>query len=266
MTTLNTLLTGESEAPKGEAPASTAAPAVDVNIETKINDSALEAAIKAAEETKSLVDTQNQELLLLKQQNKELLEKAAKVDALQETVEGLLQKFAPPEKEEKVTKPDETLTQTAVEAMLQKALADQRSKDEALTNMRLVSKSLAERFGGGANEYLETKAKEVNLSVEAISELSARSPEAALAILGISQSGQHDQRNLLTQGTINTSGLKPTETSNISRNTKPFSLGYTSQDVADAGNRAKAMVEELHKKGLTTNDLTDPKVYAKLFK
>ena len=68
-----------------------------------------------------------------------------------------------------------------------------------------------------------------------------------------------------TSGSVNTSGYQPTPQSYISKNPKSAILGATTNELRQENDNARKLVEELHSKGMSTYDLSDPKQYFKLF-
>ena len=111
----------------------------------------------------------------------------------------------------------------------------------------------------------KTMAKEVGMSAAEINALAARNPKAALKLLGLDDVAPNQTRNVPGNGSINTTGFTPPKDSAIGRNKNPVIVGATTEDLRLETQNAKAMVEELHSQGLSTYDLTDPKVFRKVF-
>lgn len=133
------------------------------------------------------------------------------------------------------------------------------------SNLASVVSSLQQSFGADAEKKFYDKATEMGMSVVEMNTLAAKSPKAVLTMLGVNQAAPR-QNNNPTSSTVNTSAFTPNETSYVGRNPKQALVGATTEDVRESSARAKAMVEELHAKGMSVHDLTDPKVYAKYFK
>ena len=94
--------------------------------------------------------------------------------------------------------------------------------------------------------------------------LAARSPKSVLELMGIKANASQSSSGT-PSSSVNTSGLNPPSDTFIKRNTKPFSVGATSQEVVEEMNNARKLVEELHNSGKSIADLTNPKTYFKHF-
>lgn len=132
-------------------------------------------------------------------------------------------------------------------------------------NVASVVSNLQQSFGADAEKKFYDKATEMGMTMAEMNALAAKSPKAVLAMLGVSQAATKQNQSTPTPGTVNTSAFTPQENSYVGRNPKQALVGATTQDIRESSDRAKKMVEELHAKGMSVHDLTDPKVYARYF-
>lgn len=136
----------------------------------------------------------------------------------------------------------------------------------AQSNQQMVVSTLQQSFGADAEKKFNETAAAMGLSIAEMNALAAKSPKLILTALGVTatQSAQR-QAPVTTPGSVNTSAFTPQETTFVKRNPNPALIGATTQQIKQSFETAKAMVEELHAKGQSVHDLTDPKVYFKYF-
>lgn len=132
-------------------------------------------------------------------------------------------------------------------------------------NLESVVESVQKVFGDKAQETFYGKAKELGMSAEEINSLAAKSPTAVLRLFGIDKVAAPQVTGLPTGSSINTAGLTPNQQTYIGRNASTALVGATTADLQAERENAKKLVEELHSQGLSTADLTDPKVFFKRF-
>jgi hypothetical protein len=87
---------------------------------------------------------------------------------------------------------------------LDRLLAERESKKLQETNINTVKTKIATAYGDKANEFLTNKAKELGMSIEDLASLSAKSPQAALSLLG--QTGATPAGNV-QRGSVNSASL-----------------------------------------------------------
>jgi DNA repair exonuclease SbcCD ATPase subunit len=199
----------------------------------------------------------------LRQQEQELIAaKAAadKITELENTLKALTQQSQTPPS----TPTPQGMSEEQVAALVSKTLTQAQQAEVAKNNLSKVVNTVKQAFGDKAEEVFYGKAQELGMSMEEINSLAARTPTAALKLLGVEGSTPTPQPN--NAGSINTSAFQPTPDSLISRNSKPTLVGATTADLNAESANAKRMVEELHSQGKSVHDLTDPKVYFKYFK
>lgn len=134
-------------------------------------------------------------------------------------------------------------------------------------NLSTVVSTLQTVLGADAEKTFYAKAAEFGMSQEEINTLAATKPKAVLNMFGITGvPAAPKAANTPTGSGMNTAAFQPQQESFVGRNPKPALIGATQDDLKQASDRAKAMVEELQRNGLSINDLTNPKIYNKYFK
>ena len=100
------------------------------------------------------------------------------------TVEETISKFTTqrtPEAPSPTTEAPKALDESAVEAMLQRALTAREQKQLAEQNLSAVSAQLTQKYGEKAKEVLASKAAELGMSMESVKQIASSSPSAVLA-------------------------------------------------------------------------------------
>lgn len=199
----------------------------------------------------------------LRQQEQELAEAkaaAAKITELENTLKALTQQNNTP------ASPPATpgLSEEDIASLVTKTLTRQQQAEVSKQNLNQVVSAVTSAFGEKSEEVFYGKAKELGMSVEDINALAARTPTAALKLLGLD--GGAKPTGNASSGSINTSAFQPAQESFVSKNAKPALIGATTSDLREESNNSRKMVDELHQQGLSVHDLTDPKVYFKHFK
>ena len=183
---------------------------------------------------------------------------AAKVEELQRAVEALTQRQPDPQ-----ATPPAGLNEEQIAELVSRTLTNRQKADLARSNQENVATSLQSAFGTEAEAKYNAKAEELGISVAELNALAAKSPKAVMAYFGVQPTLKPNVS--VSQGTINTAGIQPHQETFVGRNKVPTMVGATSQDIRQEFEATKKMVEELHAEGLSTYDLTDPKVYFKRF-
>lgn len=188
---------------------------------------------------------------------------AERVKTLEETLAALTSQQ---QQAQSTTQP--VVDEKVIADLVSRTLSAKEQEAKAKANIQSVVATLKETFGSEAENKFYGKAEELGMTKQEINALAMRSPQAVLTMLGVNPQAANNKQNNIspTTSTVNTSALQPQATSFIGRNSKPALIGATSDDVREASMRAKKMVEELHAQGKQVHDLTDPKVYFKLFK
>lgn len=162
--------------------------------------------------------------------------------------------------------PAPVLDENKLADLVNQTLTKREQEAKAQTNLQSVVSTLQHVFGADAETKFYGKASELGMTREEINTLASRSPQAVLTMLGVTQQSAHKPNTQVhTPSTVNSAAFTPNQETFIGRNTKPVLIGATTNDVHESSIRAKKMVEELHAKGMSVHDLTDPKVYMKHF-
>lgn len=186
---------------------------------------------------------------------------AAKIAELERTLEALTSQQSLPV----ATTIPAGLTEDKVAELVNRTLSRKQAEDTQKSNTAKVVEALQAKFGADAEKMFYGKASELGMSPEQFNKLAATTPLAALNLLGVNAVAQAPRTNTAV-GSLNTEAFQPQETSFVGRNKKPMIIGATTQDLHDEAHSAREMVKELHSQGKSVYDLTDPKVYFKIFK
>jgi hypothetical protein len=142
----------------------------------------------------------------IENENKELRVKAeAKIQA-EELLKGLSQQEPVQPEQTPSDNHSHEGTGEDVQAMVERMLNERESSAKAATNTRLVEEALSAAFGSKAREVFETKAKELNTDLRA---LSAQSPQLVLQAFGVSGKAPSSSAPLPTSNMSAHSGTAP---------------------------------------------------------
>lgn len=191
----------------------------------------------------------------------QLREQVTKFSGLEDTVRQLTQRKEPTETPSQSF--DEEKLAAVVAAQLQRA----NQEAQARANKEAVEQALTKQFGDKAKEVFYSKAQELGMAQEDMVTLASKSPQAVLTMLGVSEKVVHKQTTQAPAGTkVNTAALSVQPGSTyIGRETETIPIGGGLQQARVMMENAKAMVAELHEKGMTVDDLTIPSNYFKHF-
>lgn len=221
-------------------------------------DEALKALKHAQEYIPELKATQAQK----DKELEELRAKNAEIESLKEAVQKLTQNRGNEDT------PSKSYSEEDIAKLVESQLS--RKEKEALVkaNQSTVAKALAGQYGDDAEKLYNEKAVELGLSIESMNALAAQSPKAVLKMLGVSEQGAQRQPMFAPSApSVNSDAFKgKPQDSFIGREKSQLTIGATDSDIRQGMDNARRMVEELEAHGLTTQDLSDPKVYAKFFK
>lgn len=188
-------------------------------------------------------------------------EEAARVAELERTIEALTsQNNGQPQ-----TTATPSISEDQIAELVNRTLTRKQQEDAAKANITSVVQTLQNQFGADAEKTYNEKATELGMTVAELNALAARNPKAVFKILGVSQEAPKPQSSS-SSVSFNTDGFQPPQTSFIGRNTKTTLIGATTTDLNEETQRAKQMVDELHKQGKSISDLTNPKTYFKVFR
>lgn len=224
----------------------------------------LPTALEALRHSQEFIPQLRSEKERLEQELAEARKEAERLRVVEETVNRFTSA-----QESGVQKPQPVgLDAEAVANLVSQTLTQREIEAQRKANLSSVVNSLQQSLGEDAEKIFYSKAKELGMSPETINSLAAQSPVAVLQLFGVSQSASpQTQKTNVTPNTstVNTAGYQPQLQSFIGRNTKPIIIGATTSELMEEHQNSKQLVEELHGKGLTTYDLTDPKTYFKQF-
>lgn len=159
-----------------------------------------------------------------------------------------------------------TLGEQDIAQLVERTLTSRQQAEIQKENVKNVVSTLSAKFGAEAEKVFYTKAQEMGLTMEEMNALAAKTPKAVLTLLGVSEQVAHKQtHNAPVQGSINTSAFQQNPQSFVGREQKSTMIGSTSQDIKEAVDRASAMVDEFAREGITSLDLSNPKLYNKYF-
>lgn len=201
------------------------------------------------------LSTQEQEL-------KAAQEAAARVVELEKTVETLLSKSDGNSN----TQNAPVISKDEIVKLVSQTLTEAQKAEQAKANTLEVVNTLKTKYGAEAEKAYNEAATNLGMSVQELNALAARNPKAVFKILGVTPEAPQVNVSSSASPSFNTDGFQPKQDSFIGRNTKATLIGATTNDLNEETQRAKQMVEELHKQGKTISDLTNPKVYFKTFK
>lgn len=190
----------------------------------------------------------------------DLRTKAAKVDSIEAALLELTKR-----QEERSTN-GVALNENDIQSLVEKTLTKKQQADVQRANQSSVVTTFQEKFGDKAEEVFYSKAKELGMTPEEVNALSAKSPKAALTMLGVGTGAYQQPKVSPTTSSIKTDGFQGGGNQTfVRRNENMVSIGATSDDVQKSKQFANNMVDELHKQGKHVADLSDPKEYKKYF-
>ena len=161
-----------------------------------------------------------------------------------------------------------SIDESKIAELVERKLEATQQAQTSSQNRSMVEAALREKFGDEkVGEVLRIKAEEMGLSKQEIADLAARSPKAVLTMFGVSGEGvQRQPRALPTEGSVRTDTFNTQPGTFIGRETFQLPLGATNHQMQVLQENAKKMVEELHSRGMSVDDLTDPKTFFKIMK
>lgn len=142
--------------------------------------------------------------------------------------------------------------------------ARQQAEDNARKeqgNIAEVENQIVSLYGEKSVEFLRAKSAEIGMELNELMSLAGRSPKAAMNLLGINPG---TKRSFNVENKFNSGNLKTYEDSEIRRN-KGTLVGADTATLKNEFAKAGQMAQQLRDRGLSMNDLSDPKNYFKLF-
>jgi hypothetical protein len=156
-----------------------------------------------------------------------------------------------------------TLDETKVAEIVSRTIEAKTTESIRKKNVDEVVSAVAAQFGDKAEQVFYDKAKELGLSRAEMNEFAAKSPQAIFNLFGITRKTVNTEAPL--KSSVNTTGMTPPESTYIKRNETGVLFGATTEELMQERDASAKLVDELHSKGKTIADLTNPKEYFKHF-
>lgn len=182
----------------------------------------------------------------------------SKVESLEQAVQALIQKQG------EQGQPANVPTETDIANLVTRTLELKQTEAQQAANIRAVVEAVKKTHGEKAAEVFYARGAEIGLNQAELNALAGKSPKAVLTMLGISANAPTNSGSP-NSGTINADGFRPRQDSFVGRNSRPFVLGASNDDRKSEIQASRNMIKELEDQGMSINDLTNPKVYKKLF-
>ncbi len=223
----------------------------------------LPTALDALKHSQEFIPQIRSENETLKAQLEELRSKVQELSAVKESVEKLTST-----QQKREDTPPVQFDEKTVAELVNRTLTQRESEAIQKANITKVVSTIQERFGADSEKVFYARAQEMGMRPEQINKLAAESPTAVFRLFGIDQQQQvaPAKTGAPASNQVNTTGLQPQQTTYIGKNATGWKVGTTTSELRAESDNAKKLVEELHSQGLSTYDLTDPKVYYKHFK
>lgn len=190
-----------------------------------------------------------------------LRERAARVEALEDTIAKLTQRTDDSAQQ----KPQ--LDEESIAKMVDSRIHDRQVAQVNEANKRAVVAELTAKFGDKASEVFYSKAQQMGLTAKEVEELSARSPKAVLTMFGISSDAAHKQASTSpAKSQFNSEHFQSQPGSFIGSETERIPLGGGQHHLTRILDNSRKMVDELREQGMSVNDLTNPANYMRYIK
>lgn len=219
----------------------------------------VEEALKALQHSQTYIPSLKTELETAKAELARAKAEAERIAELERTLETLTQN-----QNSSVNTTPQGLSEEQIADLVVQTLQKTSTEAEKKKNILSVVNTMKEQFGDKAEEVFYNKAQELGLGKDEINQIAAKSPQAAFKLLGLGVS--QDLNGTPSKSGINSAAFQLTPESLIRKNDKTVLLGATNDEVMSEMQKSRQMVEELEKAGLSTYDLSDPKVFNKYFK
>lgn len=225
----------------------------------------VEEALKGLQHAQGYISSVKSERDDFMQKYEQERQAAERVAELERLVQDLTQR-----QESSAKKPDApSIDPEAITNLVKSQLASARQEEQQSLNRQTVKSALVGKLGEEkAAEFFNQKAIELGMDASRLTQLASESPQAVLAMLGVSGEGASKQpRFSPSSPSIRTEGVPQRRESLIGKR-EAFTLpvGHTSSDVAALKERSDQLLEELNEQGITVDDLTNPANYFKIFK
>lgn len=197
----------------------------------------------------------------LAQREAELERARSEAERIAELERSLAALANPPAKTD--TPSGAVVDESRIADLVEQTLTRRQVEAKRAENTSTVVAALQEAYGDQAEKVFYEKAQTLGFSRQEINDLAAKSPKAVLELVGVKT--EQKQNSSIIPPTQNSGGLTPPGKSQIRRNENSILIGATTGEVIQESRASRAMVDELHSKGLSISDLTNPKEYFKHF-
>lgn len=217
-------------------------------------------ALNGLQHSQQYISTLKSENAKLMQELENLRVEVGKVRELEETLRTLTSSTQVPKQET-----PQGLDEKSVADLVNRTLSQREIEAIQKSNLSQVVSAVQSKFGAEAENKFYGRARELGMSNEEINSLAARSPQAVLSLLGIA--GVEQKTEMFTapsKQSLNTESYQPATETFVKPN-KGVLIGASTQQLIAESQNSRKLVDELHSKGLTTYDLTNPKEYFKYF-
>lgn len=219
----------------------------------------LPTALDALKHSQEYIPQLKNENETLKQEVQRLRDEANKLRTVEETLERLSSG------QQAQSQAANVVDEKSIAELVTKTLSAREQEQIKKQNVQTVVNAMQKSLGDNAEKVFYSKAAELGMSAEQVNALAAQTPQAVLKLFGMEGNTQQTKNVSVTNTSLNTSTFQQQADTFIKKNDKPMSVGYSSQELTNEMRSATKLVEELHSKGLTTYDLSNPKEYFKYF-
>lgn len=218
-------------------------------------------ALNALKHSQEFIPQLKQENASLRSEIEQLRAQVEKLKAVEGVVERLTSQ------QNSAATPAPALDENAIADLVQRTLSKREIEAIQKANVTSVATTIQGQFGQDAEKVFYGKAQELGMSVQQMNALAATSPQAVLQLFGL-QKSEEKKVNVpsAVPAGVNTAGFQPKQDTFIKRNDKGVVIGATTHDVAEELQAARNMIEELHKNGMSVDELSNPKNFRKYFR
>lgn len=220
----------------------------------------LEEALKALQHSQTYIPELKAKLTEQEQKLNEANVVATQVTELRSVIENLTSNRQQLEGKQY----SQSMSEDEIAELVTKTLSRTQQVELAKKNVQEVADAVKAAHGDAAKEKYEQRARELGMTPSELDALSAKTPKAVLEMLGIKN--EQRQQSFNPDPSLNSAAFTQSQQSTtVGRNKTAALVGATTADLMAESKAAKQMVDEIHAKGMTVYDLTDPKVYFKQF-
>ena len=191
---------------------------------------ALEALVHSQEYISQLKAEKDQTASLLTEAQSKLEQSASMTDFMNQLKSS---------QEQQPQEPSPQAAQGLTAEDVERLLAEREQRSKAAQNIDRVKSVLSQQFGEDANTKINETAQSLGLSVEELTSLAAKSPEAVLKWFGTSQSPKS------TGSTLNSAGFSaPKPSDEYAKPTRSLMRGASQKDITEYMKSLRAIAEK----------------------